>query len=250
MLLLGGLLGMMLLPPTQANGQQTPPVLQVSVTAAESGQPVKGAEVQLVSSRRVYRTGSDGTSRLAGLGAGADTVVVQHARYAPARVPVLLSAGDTFRISVELNARAVQLEGLTVRERMRARSPRLREFYDRAERASRGYFITRDQIDKQRGAKFSDILRRVPNLQMIHIGNGLYKPRFNRALASLRDRDCPIKYYLDGIEIPESPSNPDFEFEMEEIEGLEVYPGTYVPAQFGGSKAGCGVIVIWTRERA
>lgn len=59
--------------------------------------------------------------------------------------------------------------------------------------------------------------------------------------------DCAPVYYLDGIIHPLG--SPDRELRSGEIEGIEVHAGSGVPAQFAGSRARCGVIVVWTRER-
>ena len=59
-----------------------------------------------------------------------------------------------------------------------------------------------------------------------------------------------MSFYVDGQ--PFGPTSPgiDIDIPPEEIEALEVYKSAQVPAQFGGATAGCGVIVIWTRDRA
>jgi hypothetical protein len=243
-----GLLWLMVVSPSV--GQQSPAVLEITVQMAGTGEAISSAEVYLVGSRRGRLTDSRGISRLSALDPGTDTLVVRHARFATLRLPMVFSPGETIRLLVELEMRPVEIAGVTVRERARPRSAQLRGFYERAERRIVGYFITRKDIDRQQGAKFSDALRGIPNLHLVRLENGLYMPRFNRAMASLTDGDCPIKYYLDGIEVPGSPANPDFQFQMKEIEGIEVYSGTNLPAQFGGSRAACGVIAIWTREDA
>jgi hypothetical protein len=141
----------------------------------------------------------------------------------------------------------ILLEPLRVTARARPRSPRLREFYARVERGSAGYFVTREQIEEGRGRTFSDLLRGIPNLYLAPLPNGEYAIRMNRNQASIFDADCAPVYYLDGIIHPVG--SPDRELRPGEIEGIEVHAGSGVPAQFAGSRARCGVIVVWTRER-
>jgi hypothetical protein len=59
---------------------------------------------------------------------------------------------------------------------------------------------------------------------------------------------CPPALYVDGILILDGASHID-EFVLPyEVEAVEVYKSAAsVPARFGGSTAGCGVIVIWSR---
>ncbi|CAN5331760.1 hypothetical protein BH20GEM2_BH20GEM2_18930 [soil metagenome] len=141
----------------------------------------------------------------------------------------------------------ILLEPLRVTARARPRSPPLREFYARAERGSTGHFVTREQIEERRGRTFSDLLRGIPNLDLAPLPNGEYAIRMNRNQASIFGADCAPVYYLDGIIHPLG--SPDRELRPDEIEGIEVYAGSGVPAQFAGSRARCGVIVVWTRER-
>jgi hypothetical protein len=143
----------------------------------------------------------------------------------------------------------VELEGVTVVSAARPRSSQLREFYRRKKTVVSGYFVTREEIETRRGYAFLDLLRGVPNLDLVRNQDGSMGLRVKRALASLWDRDCPPQFFLDGNPYDVT-GDPNAHFRTAEIEGVEVYTGANVPAQFGGSKAACGVIAVWTRERA
>ena len=56
---------------------------------------------------------------------------------------------------------------------------------------------------------------------------------------------CSIQYFVDGMPYPGTIDD----FRPDDIEYMEVYAdGATVPTQFGGARAGCGVIVLWTRS--
>ncbi len=141
----------------------------------------------------------------------------------------------------------IRLEGLVATGERRPRNPRLRAFYDRAERST-GFFVTREQIAARPGARFTDLLRAMPNLYLVPAADGGYTPRMSRNVSSITDADCPPIYYLDGVPHPVEGS-PDGKLPVQQIEGIEVYAGAAIPAQFTGSRARCGVIAVWTRER-
>lgn len=64
---------------------------------------------------------------------------------------------------------------------------------------------------------------------------------------------CPPAVYVDrmyvGGGMNEEPAGIDGLVIPTEVEAVEVYEGpASLPAEFGGSRAGCGVVVIWTRR--
>ena len=63
---------------------------------------------------------------------------------------------------------------------------------------------------------------------------------------------CPPILYLDGINLGSIDDaeygGPDLLVFPHDIEGVEVYGPATVPAEYGGSDAGCGVIVVWKRR--
>lgn len=231
-----------------AAAQGTRGTLMVTVVDSATREPLAGVEVIVRGARRRATTDRAGIARLVGLEPGTLTLDLRRVDRMPRIVTARLAAGDTTVLRVALEATSIALDSLSVEATAAPRSPRLREFYERAERSNGGYFVTREQIEKNNLRHFSDLFRGIPNLQIIRLSGSGQDLRMNRNLASITDADCPPIYYVDGIEhrILGSPEN---EFDVREIEGIEVYPGANAPGRYGGSKARCGVIVIWTRER-
>lgn len=270
-------LGLLLLPlflaPAPLRAQATRGSILVAVADSATGEPLPGAEVIVTGARRRATADSTGTARLIGIEPGDRLLQVRRQDRATRTVTATVTAGDTVRLRVGLAAAAIELDPLSVRAEQAPRSPRLREFYARMEASSGGYFVTREQIEARKLRHFTDAFRGIPNLQIISMGGAGYTIRMNRNVASVTDRDCPPVYYLDGVpfalaagprgaagamRIGPDPTggssdpterSPDREFSLREIEGIEVYPGANVPARYGGSKARCGVILVWTRER-
>jgi hypothetical protein len=61
---------------------------------------------------------------------------------------------------------------------------------------------------------------------------------------------CPIAYAIDGVPYEPASFGVDGEIGVEHIEAIEVYDAATAPAQYSRRGTGCGVILIWTREKS
>jgi hypothetical protein len=61
---------------------------------------------------------------------------------------------------------------------------------------------------------------------------------------------CPIAYAIDGVPYEPASFGVDGEIGVDNIEAIEVYDAATAPAQYSRRGTGCGVILIWTRERS
>jgi len=119
-------------------------------------------------------------------------------------------------------------------------------FEERKRRRSGGRFITGDEIERQGLRRTTDVLQMVPGIVMRRDGED-YVVTMRRTLKS--EKICPIQFWVDGqpVEIP--PSQLDATIAAQDIQAVEVYEGvSQVPARFAGFKAGCGVVLFWTRD--
>jgi hypothetical protein len=61
---------------------------------------------------------------------------------------------------------------------------------------------------------------------------------------------CPIAYAIDGVPYEPASFGLDGEIGVDHVEAIEVYDAATAPAQYSRRGTGCGVILIWTRERS
>ncbi|HEX8903868.1 MAG TPA: Plug domain-containing protein, partial [Longimicrobiaceae bacterium] len=183
------------------------------------------------------------------LPAGAAMVVVERIGYSSDSLRTLLAAATPNHMELGLALAPVVLARLHATAEALPRSFQLRDFYIRKATWGSGYFIDRRRIAEQRGARFSELMRLIPNAHLITDPNNQQTYlRFNKVYSTQRG-GCAPTYYLDGQLYPVArDADVDREFSPEEIEGIEVYTGALVPPQFNGSRALCGVVVIWTRD--
>lgn len=236
----------------------------VAVTDSATGAPVAGARVNLDGRGVVADAG--GIARF-NARAGERTLTVTRIGYQEWRRDVTVGPAAT-GVPVRLSLTPVAVQGVEgrVATAPQARSPRIQEFYRRKESFGTGHFVTRDWIERRKIRRGSDIFRGIPSLQVVNL-SGMLTVRVARARTIHRSGDgreaamglnefengetageCEPLMYLDGI--PFFLQHLDLEIDPNTVEGVEVYTGTRVPPQFGGSRAGCGVVAIWTRERA
>lgn len=150
-----------------------------------------------------------------------------------------LGVGDTLQVEFRISAGAVLLDPVVVTGRRRPPPPDIAAFYDRAERAIFGTFLTRSEIEQAHAFRASDLLRRIPGVQVL--------PRQFGA-SGVRIRGCSPALIVDGVHARFEQSIDHLVAPLE-LEGLEVYrSASEVPVEYGGLQGSCGAILIWTRR--
>ncbi|HLM68463.1 MAG TPA: TonB-dependent receptor plug domain-containing protein, partial [Longimicrobium sp.] len=153
---------------------------------------------------------------------------------------------------------SVALEPVTVVARSPRRvSPTLRGFYQRMSNGP-GRFVTREEIESRRPTRVTDVLRNMPNLNLIPGRGGMGGGTMSRGSSGGR---CSVVFFIDGM-LVSTPANGvpwrggartdrpiDDYVQPGDIEGIEIYRGeSDTPAEFVTRYVSCGTIVIWTRR--
>ena len=213
------------------------------VVDAETGSPIGDATLRIAGTPLARTSGADGSFAIEGLPAGEYALTSEHLAYRAVTDSLHVDLGTTVTLEVRMDVSAIPLEPLVID----ARSLMLerRGFYVRMERGM-GTFITRDRIDRMIPLQSTDVLRGVAGISMQRRQNGFgYQP--------VGRGGCGFRYFVDGARV-----GPGFEIDdvpVEWIEALEIYGGvSTVPAEFSSlmheQRANCGLIVIWTKNRA
>lgn len=232
-----------------AAAQQPTAILVGAVTTA-TGSPLVNAQVVVVGTDIGILTRSGGHFRLSGIPAGRQTVEVRFLGYRTERLSLDLEAGQMLRVQVELAIDPVPLERVEINT-PRSRSIELQGFYRRRAQGF-GHFLTREQIDGMQARLVTDVMRRVPGVQILPVSGRMgtdYVAQMGRAALS-SGRICPVLYYVNGIPFSTDPDAGINTFvRADDIAAMEVYSGvSQIPPEFNSSLHGsrCGVVVIWT----
>lgn len=214
------------------------------VVRSIDGDPIPDARVYVRGSRAIGRTSPSGAFSLAHVPAGTQTLEVLALGYEPGRMAVDVRPGGGVRTEVVLGKAVTRLPDVQVAGKKSA----LDEIEDRARR-SNGYLISQEDIERRGSITFEDIMRGVPGMQVVPVGQG-YRVISSRGQVNLQG-DCAPQYFVDGSPFP-IPLNDDTPFPVSptEIMAVEVYSGVgSVPAEFQrGPQNACGVIAIWTKR--
>jgi hypothetical protein len=213
-----------------------------------TNQPIPGATVSLVRPDNsptgvTAKTDNKGNFSLRAPGQGVYRLSANIAGYVAAQTPAFeLGTGDDINLTWRLLAGAVELRPITVTSSRRSTSGRLGGFYDRVQRHVPGYFITSDQIQKQRPFLVSDLLRTVPGLEVLPSHRA-----FGNVVRTIEG--CTPAIFLDGVRFPLMGESIDDIVNPMDIEGIEVYPhASEVPAEFMTAGNNCGAVAIWTKR--
>ena len=179
---------------------------------------------------------------------------------------VMLAAGAVADLDLVARETAVELEriNITAGGPDLLVPPRLRGFYERRRRG-RGWFLTAEDLEKRNPMRISHTLSMIPGVRLYTVDGHHMTVRMNTAIgmfghnAQRRDTDappgrnkipgCPPLLYLDGTPIGGIDDMLDTIVYSHEVAGIEVYRrASELPAEFSGSRSGCGVIVIWTKR--
>ena len=185
-------------------------------------------------------TGRSGRFLLDGIAPGLVRLRFERLGYASRGVELVVRPGRTTDVEVTLATRPIELDPIevTVRSDFLERAG----FYRRARRGMGGVQFDRTDIEDLRPLLISDLMRRVPGVQM------RYENGQARAVARRRyDRGtCTLSVRVDGADTWTS----DLDWlPPDNVEAVEVYYGLSMPIEYTSRFGACGVVMIWTRRR-
>jgi len=143
--------------------------------------------------------------------------------------------GAELDLILPLSASPIPLEPIVVRAERRRPDP-LAGFENRRRRLG-GTFLNREEIENRDPLVFTDLLRMVPGARVVPVspyGNGV-----------LFRGTCRPDVYVDGVRLIPT-EDLDGLLRPMDLEAVEVYTGSFLPAEFGPTP--CGAIVAWTRR--
>jgi CarboxypepD_reg-like domain/Carboxypeptidase regulatory-like domain/TonB-dependent Receptor Plug Domain len=231
------------------------------ITDFQTGEPVVGAEVKLRGTSFSSMTGTLGSFSFSDVPWGVYFLEIDHIAYQHQSQPLRILGDQAHEVNVALATDAMELEGLSVSVRSRKWFGGMRGFRERKSRGF-GYFLDRESIERRGAMKVVDLLREIPGVNVEMARSEVNNPG-RTTTSALYFRNCwrydpsgaqivtPPMFFLNGIkQLSLDLARGDLDtVRPQDIEAIEVYRGaSEVPADFGGSDAGCGVIAIWTKR--
>ena len=223
--------------PSLAAAQAT---LRGQVLDSEMGNPLSGAIVRIGNDTASVKTDSAGLFIITGLRGGQTDLRIQMIGYEEGLFRLRLPESGVVERVFSLDFNGFMLPEVVVQARAEILQPRYIDFERRRQRKL-GAFVRWDDIKKAGYNTVADALRMVRGVRI-----QCDQSAFECFAVMTRTPNCHPNWYIDGIEVNSFQENTP----IRDIYGIEVYRGTgEIPAEFGGSEAGCGVIVVWTKSR-
>jgi hypothetical protein len=223
--------------PALALGQVT---LRGHVVDSEMGNPLIGASVRAGRDTASFKTDSLGFFRIPNLPGGATDLRIQLLGYEDGLFRVRLPDTGLVDQQFALDFNGFMLPEIVVQARAEILQPRYIEF-ERRRLRKLGAFLRWDDLKKSSFSSVGDALRTVRGVR-IQCDQSSYEC----FVVMSRTPNCHPTWYIDGIEVHSFHENTP----IRDIYGIEIYRGTgEIPAEYGGSNAGCGVIAMWTKSR-
>jgi hypothetical protein len=223
--------------------------VELVVTDPETGAPLPGASVR-VDGDPAGVSDSGGRVRLEGLSAGAHFIEVEMVGRHSMQPQVEVSPGQTLELEVLLGAADVRLPEVQV-EAQPDEGPGNAISRAFARTRGTGMLISRGQIERSRARRLSELLGKVPGVRVVYGSGGAVAtmqgsggPDPISSGGSIGQR-CVAQVYMDGVQL----RSPSLDIvAIQDLDAVEVYLHV-VPAEYSGSNAGCGVIVLHTRTQ-
>lgn len=233
-----------LYPQSRADAQnlQGQTAIVVAFVTDSAGQPLAGADVQVVGTSVQGRTDDAGRVALLAVPAGKAVLRLRRLGFAELTVPISVTPGDTPESRYRMTPVAADLKPVTVRASelkpdRYAKTRKFDGFYRRRANGS-GTFITREMVDSRNAQKSEDLLRMATGVRI----------RYRGTTPHVMFLRCPqVAVYIDGIR-SHDPFRDYFGMSPLDIEALEIYHGmAQVPPEFSPKPNDCAAIVVWTR---
>lgn len=239
----------LLLPTLEAqstNGALTGQVL------ADSATPLAQARIRVIGATTVAVSGADGRFSFGDIPAGHQMLEIRRLGYVAFTQWVKIVAGETQNLQVTLDLVPVALKPVEVKGDA-VLWPAMEGFEERRAHAG-GHFFDRIEIAQMQPRLFTDVLRRVPGVQ-IQPSTGAFggneMVRMTRTVGVSGLSACPVLFYLNGMPLQVARDMSINQYVTpEDVIAIEVYSGSsQIPPEFLSNQLNsrCGVIVIWTR---
>ena len=244
------------------------------VVADSSGRPLADAEVAIPSLALSTRSDARGAFRLTDVPAGSHGVVVRRLGYGAMTADVTFAANDEEDRRIVLRPMTV-LDSVSVTATPNDAGMLA---FEENRRVGLGHFITREELDKNKGRKMGDLLAMVPGSGIVRgrtngawvlskryvvplsgappgreheIDSPIYKPSAGEKMQGIV-MGCYAQVWLDNQLL--NPSQPTEPFDVNsipitQIEAVEWYASpAQTPAKYSRLNSPCGVLVIHTRR--
>lgn len=210
------------------------------VIDSELGTPLAGATVQLGKTGPVVKTDSGGVFVARNVTAGLTAIEIRQIGFEPGTFDLRIPDSGVVQGVFPLDFNGFELPAVVVEARAVALAPRYTDFERRRQRKM-GAYLRWDELKKQGASSVGDALRTVRGVRM-----ECDQQKFECLAHMARTPQCEPTWYIDGVEVhsfhADTPIN--------DVYGIEIYRGPgEVPAEFAGSNAACGVIVVWTKSK-
>ena len=217
-----------------------------------SGEPIADAQVLDIATGWSARTTVTGTVALMFLADGGSIVRIRKVGYAPLTLAIAISPKDTTPLTLTMT-RVTELPAVVTRDTARHFiSPALNGFDERARLHLTGYFVTDSILRKEESRPLGNVLRS-------HFPGVVLRDGSGGAMYLVSSMRCsgggPPEVYLDGVAVNASSDNHRRLFDLSsvgvsDLAGIEFYPSMdELPIEFPHTTAGCGALMLWTRER-
>ena len=247
------------LEPLELEGEGLVTGISGVVTDGPGGSPVSGASIFVddPSARSSARTDARGRFILDDLSPGPAQVEFAQIGYATRTETIDVVPGRVTNVRVALSPDPVELAPIEIAVERREIALQGVGFYDRREEGF-AEFIDREAIEAMGPAETTDIFTRLPGVEMYADPDSpmdryivLRGGRQSSFMSGPYGR-CFPRVYLDGLVVAQGGDDPaalDRFIDPSALAGAEVFPTSAgVPAQYGGTGASCGVVLLWTRR--
>ncbi len=214
--------------------------LRGRVVDSELGQPVIGATVHIGKNPTPLTTDSLGRFTASDLPHGLSVVTIEVIGYDKGTFKVYPPDNGVLEQDFALDFNGYMLPEVVVQARAEVLQPRYVDFERRRQRKL-GAYLRWDELKKQGVSSVGDALRQVRGVRI-----ECDQQKFECVARMVRTPQCEPTWWIDGVEVHSFYENTP----IRDVYGIEVYRGAgEIPAEFAGSNAGCGAIVVWTKSR-
>ena len=231
--------------PVLAQDTPSTATLKLHVTDFDTGIVLQYADVVVRDWDISGSTNHNGIVELTGIPPGVHLVEVTCENYEGDVLVLSFEPGEFKEGDLRLLKAPIEMEGIEVVDERVSAALEKRGFYERQEKGM-GRYMSRAKIEERGSRLLSEVLRTMTGVSVIYYEGSTV------AVSRRRGITCPLKVYLDGMEMygfqVEQFNIVDLDtIPLEEVAGIEVYIGpSETPIEFSRYNQ-CGVLLVWSR---